>query len=156
NEEYVALESGEDVYLVADKLANVFAEKAGLGPTRKLAHFPGQKLERLNFAHPFLDRNILGVLADSVTMDQGTGAVHTAPSHGADDFATGVRYKLDLTCNVDAAGRMLNGLPEYNGLKVFEANAPITELLKQKGALLHSEKIEHSYPHCWRCHHPII
>src|SRR5262249_23016510 len=91
-----------------------------------------------------------------VTMDQGTGAVHTAPSHGADDFATGVRYKLDLTCNVDAAGRMLNGLPEYNGLKVFEANAPITELLKQKGALLHSEKIEHSYPHCWRCHHPII
>ena len=155
-ETYVALESDGEVYLVAEKLATVFAEKAGLGPTRVLARFPGKNFEYLNFAHPFLDRNILGVLADYVTMDQGTGVVHTAPAHGAEDFATGVKYKLDGTCNVDGAGRLRNGLPEYDGLKVFDANAPITELLTQRGALLHSEKMEHSYPHCWRCHHPII
>ena len=99
---------------------------------------------------------MLGVLADYVTMDQGTGVVHTAPSHGADDFNTGVKYKLDLTTNVDAAGIMRNGLPEYDGKKVFDANQPIVELLKKRGVLMHSEKLEHSYPHCWRCHNPII
>ncbi len=118
--------------------------------------FPGEKLEYAKFAHPFLDRTILGVLADYVTMDQGTGVVHTAPAHGADDFNTGVKYKIELTCNVDAAGRLHNGLPEYDGLKVFDANAPIIELLKKRGVLMHSEKMEHSYPHCWRCHNPII
>ena len=96
------------------------------------------------------------MLADYVTMDQGTGVVHTAPAHGADDFNTGVKYKIELTCNVDAAGRLHNGLPEYDGLKVFDANAPIIELLKKRGVLMHSEKMEHSYPHCWRCHNPII
>ena len=89
---------------------------------------------------------VLGVLADYVTMDTGTGVVHTAPSHGADDFNTGVKYKLDLTTNVDAAGIIRNGLPEYDGKKVFDANAPIVELLKKRGVLMHSEKLEHSYP----------
>ena len=89
-------------------------------------------------------------------MDTGTGVVHTAPSHGAEDFATGVRYKLDPTCDVDAAGRIHNGLPDYDGLQVFKANEPIIELLKSRGALLHAEKVEHSYPHCWRCHNPVI
>lgn len=155
-EEYVALESGSEVYIVASQLAAAFAEKAGLSSVQKLAYFPGDKLEYANFAHPFLDRNILGVLADYVTMDTGTGVVHTAPSHGAEDFSTGVKYKLDLTTNVDEAGRLRNGLPEYDGLQVFKANAPIIELLKQRGALMHAEKLEHSYPHCWRCHNPII
>jgi isoleucyl-tRNA synthetase len=99
---------------------------------------------------------VLGVLADYVTMDQGTGVVHTAPSHGAEDFATGLRYKLDATTNVDEAGIMRNGLPEYEGKKVFAANDPIVELLNSRGVLLHSEKLEHSYPHCWRCHNPVI
>jgi isoleucyl-tRNA synthetase len=156
DEEYVALESGGEVYIVADKLANDFAGKAGLTATQRLAHFPGKKLEYANFVHPFLDRAILGVLADYVTMDTGTGVVHTAPSHGAEDFATGVKYKLDLTTNVDASGVMHNGLPDYEGKKVFEANAPIVELLKKRGVLMHAEKLEHSYPHCWRCHNPII
>ena len=96
------------------------------------------------------------MLADYVTMDQGTGAVHTAPSHGADDFYTGQKYNLDQTCNVDDAGRLHHGLPEYDGKKVFEANDSIVELLKSRGVLLHLEKIEHSYPHCWRCHNPVI
>jgi isoleucyl-tRNA synthetase len=120
------------------------------------AGFPGSKLEGGIFAHPFLDRKILGVLADYVTLDQGTGAVHTAPSHGADDFYTGARYGLDQTSNVDEAGRLHHGLPEYEGKTVFEANAPIIELLRSRGALLASEKLQHSYPHCWRCHNPVI
>jgi isoleucyl-tRNA synthetase len=154
--EYVALESAGEVYIVAHQLVVEFAAKVGLKETRILARFPGRKLEYSKFAHPFLDRTVLGVLADYVTMDQGTGVVHTAPSHGADDFNTGVKYKLDLTTNVDAAGIMRNGLPEYDGKKVFDANEPILELLKKRAVLMHSEKLEHSYPHCWRCHNPII
>jgi len=156
HEEYVALEAGAEVYIVAARLAQQFASKVGLAETRELAHFPGEKMEYANFGHPFLDRNIIGVLAAYVTMDQGTGVVHTAPAHGADDFYTGVKYKLDPTCDVDAGGRIRNGLPEYDGLQVFKANEPIIELLKKRGVLLHTEKIEHSYPHCWRCHNPII
>jgi len=156
NEEYVALESGGEVFIVATRLAKDVAEKCGLADPRELAHFPGRKLERLYFQHPFLDRKILGVLADYVTMDTGTGVVHTAPSHGAEDFATGVKYGLDATSNVDEKGILRNGLPEYTGQYVFKANPIIVELLRQRGALLHTEKLEHSYPHCWRCHNPVI
>ena len=155
-EEYVALESEGEVYIVARKLAQDFQDRVGLTTPHELAHFPGTKLEYAKFHHPFLDRIVLGVLADYVTMDTGTGVVHTAPSHGAEDFATGVKYKLDLTTNVDESGHMHNGLPEYDGKRVFDANPLIIELLKQRGVLMHQEKIEHSYPHCWRCHNPII
>jgi isoleucyl-tRNA synthetase len=156
DEEYVALESGGEVYVVASKLAQDVAAKCQLLDPRELAHFPGRKLERLNFQHPFLDRKILGVLADYVTMDTGTGVVHTAPSHGAEDFATGVKYGLDATSNVDEKGILRNGLPEYDGQYVFKANPLIIDLLSKRGALLHSDRMEHSYPHCWRCHNPVI
>ncbi|MGA3349555.1 MAG: isoleucine--tRNA ligase [Candidatus Sulfotelmatobacter sp.] len=156
DEEYVGLESGGEVYIVASKLAKDVAAKCGLGDTKELAHFPGRKMERLNFQHPFLDRKILGVLADYVTMDTGTGVVHTAPSHGAEDFITGMKYGLDATSNVDEKGILRNGLPEYDGQYVFKANPLIVELLKSRGALLFTEKVEHSYPHCWRCHNPVI
>ena len=154
-EEYVALESGGEVYIVAEKLAQLTAEKTGL-QRNLVARFPGRKLEYTTYAHPFLERKILGVLADYVHMEEGTGAVHTAPSHGADDFYTGQKYNLDQTCNVDEAGRLRHGLPEYEGQTVFKANDAIVELLKSRGVLLHVEKIEHSYPHCWRCHKPVI
>ena len=156
DEEYVALESGGAAYIIASKLAKDAAEKCGLANPRELAHFPGRKLERLNFQHPFLDRKVLGVLADYVTMDTGTGVVHTAPSHGAEDFATGVKYGLDATSNVDEKGILRNGLPEYDGKRVWDANQPIIDLVRSRGALLHTEKTEHSYPHCWRCHNPVI
>ena len=156
NAEYVALESNGEVYIVAAKLAKEVEAKINLAGARELARFPGRKLERLNFQHPFLDRKILGVLAEYVTTDTGTGVVHTAPSHGAEDFVTGVKYGLDATSNVDEKGILRNGLAEYTGKTVWEANAPIIELLRQRGALLHSEKTEHSYPHCWRCHNPVI
>ena len=154
--EYVALEHNGEVYIVADALAKATIEACGIGGATEIARFAGNKLEYATFAHPFLDRQILGVLAGYVTTDQGTGAVHTAPSHGADDFYTGVKYKLDQTCNVDAAGRLRNGLPEYDGLTVFKANHPIIELLKARNVLMGESRIEHSYPHCWRCHNPVI
>ena len=175
DEEYVALEvptsrkDGEksgtqdqdkdkdtEVYIVASKLANEVAAKCNLADPKPLAYFPGRKLERLNFQHPFLDRKILGVLADYVTMDTGTGVVHTAPSHGAEDFITGVKYGLDATSHVDEKGILRDGLPEYDGKRVWDANQPIIDLVRSRGALLHTEKTEHSYPHCWRCHNPVI
>src|SRR5947209_4967844 len=155
-EEYVALEHGDDVYIVAQKLAEATTQVTNLTGAREIARFPGRKLERVTFQHPFLSRQILGVLADYVTMDQGTGAVHTAPSHGADDFYTGVKYGLDPTCNVDDSGHLHKGLPEYEGKTVFQANKPIIELLKSRGVLMALAHIEHSYPHCWRCHNPVI
>ena len=156
DEEYVALESRGEVYIVGAKLAQDVITKCQLEGAREIARFQGRKLERMNFRHPFLDRNVLGVLAEYVTMDTGTGVVHTAPSHGADDFLTGLKYNLDATSRVDEAGILHEGLPEYEGKRVFDANASIVELLSKRGVLLHTENIEHSYPHCWRCHNPII
>jgi isoleucyl-tRNA synthetase len=154
--EYVVLEHGGEVYIVAEALAKATIEACKFGHASVVARFPGRQLEYATFAHPFLDRQILGVLANYVTTDQGTGAVHTAPSHGADDFYTGSKYKLDQRTNVDEAGHMQNGLPEYEGKTVFQANQPIIELLKARGVLMAEAKIEHSYPHCWRCHNPVI
>lgn len=154
--EYVALDAGEWIYIVAKALVQQAIERCGLGGAKEIAAFPGAKLEYATFAHPFLDRQVLGVLGDYVTMDTGTGAVHTAPAHGADDFNTGVKYGIALTCDVDDAGILHNGLPEYEGQQIFKANSAIVELLKSRGVLLAQEKIEHSYPHCWRCHNPII
>ncbi|HYG99239.1 MAG TPA: isoleucine--tRNA ligase [Terriglobales bacterium] len=157
DEQYIALENASDgeFYIVAEKLAAQTGEKTGI-TGQVVARFRGSKLEYATFAHPFLDRQILGVLADYVTMDQGTGAVHTAPAHGADDFYTGVRYGISQECKVDAGGHLRQGLPEYDGQTVFKANPNIVELLKTRGVLLGYEKIEHSYPHCWRCHNPVI
>ncbi len=160
--EYLAIldNATGQVYLLAAELAAAVTAPS-LESARKRATpcsppSPARKLERAIFAHPFLERDILGVLADYVTMDQGTGAVHTAPAHGADDFYTGVKYGLDPTTRVDAGGHITEGLPEYDGKRVFAANEPIVELLKSRGVLLGRENIEHSYPHCWRCHKPVI
>jgi isoleucyl-tRNA synthetase len=154
--EYVALEHDGEFYIVADALAKATIEACKFDGAMVAARFPGSKLEFATFAHPFLDRSILGVLANYVTTEQGTGAVHTAPSHGPDDFYTGTKYKLDQRTNVDEAGHLQHGLPEYEGKTVFQANQPIIELLKSRGALMAEARIEHSYPHCWRCHNPVI
>ena len=131
--EYVALEHNGELYIVADALAKATIDACKLAGASVVARFPGRQLEFATFAHPFLDRSILGVLANYVTTEQGTGAVHTAPSHGADDFYTGTKYKLDQRTNVDEAGHLQNGLPEYEGKTVFQANQPIIELLKLAG-----------------------
>jgi isoleucyl-tRNA synthetase len=155
--DYVALENVDGkTYIVAEALAAATREACGLQAAVEVARFKGSALDRAAFRHPFLDRPVLGVNADYVTTEQGTGAVHTAPAHGVDDFYTGARYGLDQTCNVDDAGRLRNGLPEFEGLTVFEANQPIIELLRSTGALMGYSEIYHSYPHCWRCHNPVI
>jgi isoleucyl-tRNA synthetase len=166
--EYVALEAGDrpdaPVYIVAAELAASVAAACQLDAPAELTRFKGSQLERITFQHPFLDRSILGVLATYVTSDTGTGAVHTAPSHGADDFYTGVRYGLDPTCRVDAAGRLTvdpsawnhAAPPAFEGMKVWAANPIIVAMLQECGALLASQDITHSYPHCWRCHKPVI
>jgi len=159
--EYVALEDGDDVYIVAEALVEQVREACTLlghlKHAKVIATFPGTKLDRVTFAHPFLDREILGVNAEYVTTEQGTGAVHTAPSHGPDDFATGVKYELPLTCNVDAQGKLRNydGQP-FDGLFVSKANPIIKQLLQERGALMGEFDLNHSYPHCWRCHKPLI
>ncbi len=163
--EYVALATEEGpVYVVAAELAELVTRACKLGATRELARIKGSKLEHSTFQHPFLERSVLGVLASYVTADTGTGAVHTAPSHGADDFYTGQRYNLDPTCRVDAAGRVhvdqaawpLAAPPAFEGKKVWDANPIIIAMLEERRALLATEQLEHSYPHCWRCHHPVI
>ena len=164
--DYVALafEGSEQVYIVAAELAASVAAACKLGATTELARFKGSVLDRATFQHPFLERSILGVLATYVTADTGTGAVHTAPAHGAEDFYTGVRYNIDPTCRVDASGRIhvdpeawtLAAPPAFDGMKVWAANPVIMAMLEERGALLASSDLEHSYPHCWRCHKPVI
>jgi len=154
--DYVALEQDGEVYIVAEALAAAVREACKLEGAKEIAKFKGAKMERVTFKHPFLERSVLGVNAEYVTADAGTGAVHTAPAHGADDFYTGAQYGLDQTCNVDNEGRLRNGRSEWEGMTVFEANEPIIEVVKATGALMGRSDIYHSYPHCWRCHNPVI
>ena len=169
--EYVALEAPDPqneaapVYIVAESLAgSVKTACKALADAREITRFKGAVLDRVTFQHPFLERSVLGVLATYVTADTGTGAVHTAPSHGADDFYTGQKYGLDPTCRVDAGGSIhvdpdswrLAAPPPYDGKKVWAANPIIIAMLEEHGALLGGGPLEHSYPHCWRCHHPVI
>jgi isoleucyl-tRNA synthetase len=161
--EYVAVDVEGAVYIVALELLKVTSEKLGWDNPKVIAAFPGAKLEGAIFRHPFLDRDSLGILADHVTLEQGTGAVHTAPGHGQEDFEAGVKYGLPIYCPVDAGGRFYHAegaagrLPEeIIGKTVWQANPIVTEILKAHGALLGEEKIKHSYPHCWRCHNSTI
>ncbi len=156
--EYVAAadEAGK-VYVMESRRYEPALEETGLKAQEILARFPGRKLDRIELQHPFLDRKVLGVLADYVTAEDGTGAVHTAPAHGREDYESGLRYGLEIYCPVGDAGEFTEGLPEYKGKKVFEANELIVELLKARGALVGPPGwLTHSYPHCWRCHNPII
>src|SRR5579862_4856768 len=138
--DYVALEvEGGQVYIVAAALAEQVAAACKLGATKEIARFKGAALDRVTFQHPFLERSILGVLATYVTADTGTGAVHTAPAHGADDFYTGQRYGLDLTCRVDAAGYIHadeaawphSSPPPFEGKTVWQANPIVTAMLEE-------------------------
>ncbi len=146
-----------NVYVVAEALAESVRQACNISEWGEVYRCKGSQLNLAKFQHPFLDREILGVLADYVTTEQGTGAVHTAPAHGPDDFATGQKYGLPLTCNVDAQGKLRNyeGLP-FDGMFVFKANPVIVELLRERGALMGRHDLTHSYPHCWRCHKPLI
>lgn len=155
--DYVAIH-GDDgrVFIVAQGMLESVAEKLGWGSPTIAASFKGAQLEGMKARHPFIDRDSLCVLADYVTLDAGTGAVHTAPGHGHDDYLTGMKYGLDVYCPVDGDGRFDETVEHFAGQRVFKANGPIVELLRERGALLGSEPLAHSYPHCWRCHNPLI
>ena len=142
--------------IVAEPLAGRVAEETGRALGTPLATFRGADLEGLRFRHPLYDRDSVAVLADYVTLDQGTGAVHTAPGHGADDFRTGVRYGLDVYAPVGPGGRFADDVGLFGGLGVFEANPRVEAALAERGRLWRRSDLEHSYPHCWRCHHPVI
>ncbi|MBV9760191.1 MAG: isoleucine--tRNA ligase [Acidobacteriaceae bacterium] len=160
--EYVAVDTPEGLTIVAEGLLGEVAEALGWDKT-VVARFPGTKLEGAIFRHPFIERDSLGLIGEHVTLEQGTGAVHTAPGHGQEDFVIGQRYGLPVYCPVDASGRMFRAegaageLPEtLLGKTVWEANPIVVKLLEESGALAQQAKLEHSYPHCWRCHHKVI
>jgi isoleucyl-tRNA synthetase len=161
--EYVAAQVGDAVYIVALELLKATAEKLGWNDPKVIAGFPGSRLEGAIFRHPFLERDSLGILADHVTLEQGTGAVHTAPGHGQEDFEVGAKYGLPVYCPVDPAGKFFHAegaagrLPEeIIGKTVWQANPIVNQILESHGALLGKENIAHSYPHCWRCHNATI
>jgi isoleucyl-tRNA synthetase len=154
--EYVAAAVEDDVYILAKRLLPIVAEELGWPEPRPLASFSGRELEGLKARHPFADRDSLFVLGDYVTLEDGTGAVHTAPGHGHDDYLTGVAYGIDIYTPVDDDGRFTPEVPRYAGLQVFEANPRITADMKADGSLLRESEITHSYPHCWRCKKPVI
>jgi isoleucyl-tRNA synthetase len=165
--EYEAIATSTGTYIVAQALLSSVIVNCRLMSAKNpeepasqadvIAVFKGSRLEHTTYQHPFLERSILGVNAVYVTADQGTGAVHTSPAHGVDDFYTGKRYGLPELQYVDNAGRQRNtGGQVYEDLTIFKSNAPITELLRERGALLNATSMEHSYPHCWRCHNPVI
>ena len=158
--EYVVVGDNDphgDAYIVESRRLGPVVEATGLNAPKILAHLPAKALEKIEVRHPFLDRAIVPVMADYVTAEDGTGIVHTAPGHGREDYLTGMQYGIDIYCPVDEAGKIFEGLPEYVGKRVFDANAPIVELLKARGVLMGpAGTLDHSYPHCWRCHNPII
>jgi isoleucyl-tRNA synthetase len=156
NYDYVIAETSAGRLLIAADRLNAAAKDLHFEVNNEGKHFEGREFEGALFQHPFLDRRVPGVLAGYVTLDQGSGIVHTAPGHGAEDFVTGQKYSLPVTAPIDDDGRFTEGLPEYKGKTVWEANLPIVNLLRERGALLGDHKFQHSYPHCWRCHSPVI
>jgi isoleucyl-tRNA synthetase len=158
--DYALVESGERLLIVAQAMLDTHGDQTGLreklGLGRVLAAFPGVELDRMTARHPWIDRDSLIVVGDHVTLEAGTGCVHTAPGHGHDDYVVGRQYGLDAYAPVDDAGRFTAEVPELEGRFVFDADSRVLEILDETGALLASETVSHSYPHCWRCKKPII
>ncbi len=154
--EYSAVRVRGRGFIVAARLLGSVSEKCGWQEPREIARFSGKLLENRKARHPFIDRESVFVLGNYVTLDAGTGCVHTAPGHGYDDYITGVRYGLETYCPVNDDGVFSQTMEHFGGSQVFEANPKIVDHLKERGALLHAEDFSHAYPHCWRCHNPII
>ncbi len=148
-------ENGE-VYLVAVELSENFAKDCDLGELTLIKKVKGVELDGKECKHPFIDRTSLVMVGDHVTLEQGTGCVHTAPGHGMEDYIIGLKYRLEVFVPVDMYGRFTKDFPLMEGEHVFKANPKIVELLKEKGMLLGYSEVAHSYPHCWRCKKPII
>ena len=156
-EPYVLLQAEDGQrYIVAEALAEKTMQAGGVTHYETVATFPGNYFELMKAQHPFLDRESLLVCADYVTMDSGTGCVHTAPGFGADDYQTCRRYGMEMVVPVDDQGRHTDYAGKYAGMKTEESNPVILADMKEAGSLFAQEEIVHSYPHCWRCKSPII
>ncbi|OFZ55988.1 MAG: isoleucine--tRNA ligase, partial [Bdellovibrionales bacterium RIFOXYC1_FULL_54_43] len=159
--DYVAIKvpalEGTEIWIVAKGLQESFERAAGFEkPSTTLLTFKAERLHRKNARHPFIDRNSLIMMGEHVTLETGTGAVHTAPGHGVDDYKIGMKYGLGTTAPVDDKGKFTTEFAEMQGQFVFKTNEPIIEKLRAGGHLVSRADIEHSYPHCWRCNTPVI
>ena len=153
---YVVVQTERGKLLLAADRVRALQADCEIKQIEVLGTYAGRDFEGMKFQHPFLAIQVPGILADYVTLDQGSGIVHTAPGHGADDFVSGQRYGLEVYAPIDDRGVYLEGLPEYKGKDVFSANPIIVKLLSERGALLANHPYKHTYPHCWRCHNPVI
>jgi isoleucyl-tRNA synthetase len=154
--DYVVVQTEKGKLLLAADRVGALEADCDIKQAEVVARLKGQDFEGMKFQHPFLPIQVPGVLAEYVTLDQGSGIVHTAPGHGADDFVTGQKYGIEIYAPIDDRGVYLEGLPEYKGKDVFTANPIVVKLLADRGALLANHPYRHSYPHCWRCHNPVI
>ncbi len=155
--EYSVIRVGEENYIMASQLLESVASAANIGEYEVIAKLTGCEMEGMKARHPFLDRDSLIIVGDHVTLDSGTGCVHTAPGFGADDFTVCKRYpEIEIIVPVDARGRQTELSGKYVGMTTDQANEAILADMKESGALLAVQKIAHQYPHCWRCKSPII
>ncbi|MCG6929419.1 MAG: isoleucine--tRNA ligase [Desulfofustis sp.] len=154
--EYALVETGGDKLIMAKELVASVMEQWGVTDYRVVTTFAAGPLENRSCRHPFMERDSKLVLADYVTLDAGTGCVHTAPGHGADDYVTGLRYELDILSPVDDVGAFTAEAGVYEGRRIPDVNDDICRDLGAQGDLLHQARIRHSYPHCWRCKQPVI
>jgi len=153
---YAAVEVGDEVWILAEELVENCFQEFAIDDYRVLLTFSARILEGKKCRHPFLDRDSLMVLADYVTAESGTGCVHTAPGHGADDYLTGLRYGLEVLSPVDDAGHYTAEAGKYAGKQIPMVNREINDDMAADGTLVKETAIEHSYPHCWRCKEPVI
>jgi len=149
-------ENGQVVEEIQEELLDYVMAKCGITEYERLDQTTGRSLEGKRYRHVFIDRVSPIVLADYVTLSEGTGCVHTAPGHGIEDFHTGRQYGLEAYSPVDDQGRLIAEVPHFGGMEVFQADPKIVEHLDRVGALLQSEEYPHRYPNCWRCHNPVI
>jgi isoleucyl-tRNA synthetase len=154
--DYAAYDIDGRAVIVAEALAPRVAATVGKAFGAPIARMKGAELEHIRFQHPLYARTSLGVLGDYVTLEAGTGVVHTAPGHGSDDFNTGMKYGLEIYAPIGPAGHFLDTVELFGGQRVFDANPNVVEALKARGRLWHREAFSHQYPHCWRCHNPVI
>src|SRR5438309_1447768 len=155
-EEYVALDVGGETLVVAAKLAEAFTDVARLTGARRVATFPGRRLEGLEYRHAWIDRTGKVAAAPFVAMDTGTGLVHIAPGHGEEDYELGRALGLKIYNPVDDDGRFVAEVEHFAGLTVWDANPKIVAHLKKVGALVAEHPLTHTYPHCWRCKNPTL
>jgi isoleucyl-tRNA synthetase len=148
--------SDKDVYILARDMVESCMKTFGVSDYTILADLPARKLENLTCRHPFYERDSLVILGNHVTLDAGTGCVHTAPGHGREDYEVGMQYGLETYSPVNDNGCFTTDVNFFSGQFVFKANAPIIEKLKETGSLVEQETLQHSYPHCWRCKKPVI